>query len=187
MANLQGDRATNTQRLLPLVLLASLLAACARSAATPTPTPAPAKVPVPTPTPAPLLLGDPVDVFVDSNERIYITDWNERRIVRLDAATGKWTSYGWLGEVRPFGIFVDPAGKIYLTETGPGHGRIWCRDDEAGTNMTQFGSFGSGEGHFDQPTGIWVDSSGRILVADWGNSRIVRMDDMLGTNWMTFP
>jgi len=31
-----------------------------------------------------------------------------------------------------------------------------------------------------------VDSAGRIYVADTYNSRIVRIDDMSGTNWTSF-
>ena len=33
------------------------------------------------------------------------------------------------------------------------------------------------------PCGIWGDSQGRVYVADQGNDRIVRFDDMDGTNW----
>jgi len=45
---------------------------------------------------------------------------------------------------------------------------------------------GSGVGQFAQySAAVAFDSSGRIYVADAGNQRIVRMDDMNGTNWTT--
>src|SRR5450631_923951 len=38
-------------------------------------------------------------------------------------------------------------------------------------------------GQFSNPEGLWVDASGKIYVADAGNNRIVRMDDIMGTNF----
>ena len=52
-----------------------------------------------------------------------------------------------------------------------------------GTNWTTFGTSGSAVGQFMNPSGISVDSAGRIYVMDTGNNQLVRMDDMNGTNW----
>jgi len=38
--------------------------------------------------------------------------------------------------------------------------------------LRSFGSYGQGNGQFHGPTGVAVDKSGNILVADWGNARI---------------
>jgi hypothetical protein len=47
-------------------------------------------------------------------------------------------------------------------------------------------AIGSGVGQFAQyGAPVAFDASGRIYVADAGNRRIVRMDDMNGTNWTT--
>jgi hypothetical protein len=59
-------------------------------------------------------------------------------------------------------------------------------DDLKGTNLTTYGTQGSGVGQFYGAYGMAVDSSGRIFVADTYNSRIVRIDDFKGTNWTTF-
>ena len=46
-----------------------------------------------------------------------------------------------------------------------------------GEFLFKFGSHGEGNGQFNAPTGVAVDSNGNIIVADWGNSRIqVRKD-----------
>lgn len=41
-----------------------------------------------------------------------------------------------------------------------------------GEFLFKFGSHGEGNGQFNAPTGVAVDSNGNIIVADWGNSRI---------------
>jgi len=56
-------------------------------------------------------------------------------------------------------------------------------DDMNGANWTTFSGTGSGVGQFAQyASPVAFDASGRIYVADTGNARIVRMDDMSGAN-----
>ena len=83
----------------------------------------------------------------------------------------------------PLAVFLDKAGKIYITDT---NNRIIRMDDMSGANWTEYGSEGNGQGQFSFPLGIFVDSSGKIYIADSGNNRIVRMDDMTGKNWIAF-
>ena len=64
--------------------------------------------------------------------------------------------------------------------------QILRSDDLTGTNQISFGSQGSGVGQFYGAYGIALDSAGRIYVADTYNCRVVRIDDMNGTNWTTF-
>jgi sugar lactone lactonase YvrE len=71
---------------------------------------------------------------------------------------------------------------LYFSNTG----QLVRSDDLDGTNLTTYGTQGSGTGQFYGAYGIALDSSGRIYVADTYNSRIVRIDDFAGTNWTTF-
>ena len=48
--------------------------------------------------------------------------------------------------------------------------------DSLGNFLSEFGEFGSDEGQFNNPAGVAVDSSGRVLVADSSNDRIVVLD-----------
>ena len=57
--------------------------------------------------------------------------------------------------------------------------------DVTGAGWTTFGSKGTGANQFNGPVGIYVDGADRIYVADAGNARIVRMNDMKGAGWMT--
>ena len=71
---------------------------------------------------------------------------------------------------------------LYFSNTG----QLVRSDDLNGTNLTTYGTQGSGVGQFYGAYGIAVDSSGRIYVADSYNARVVRIDDFKGTNWTTF-
>ena len=57
-----------------------------------------------------------------------------------------------------------------------------------GEYISSWGSPGSGEGEFNLPWGLDLDSSGRVYVADWRNDRIQRFSpdgefiDMFGTH-----
>jgi sugar lactone lactonase YvrE len=64
--------------------------------------------------------------------------------------------------------------------------QILRSDDLLGTNQVTFGSQGSGVGQFYGAYGIALDSAGRIYVSDTYNCRIVRFDDMNGTNWISY-
>src|SRR2546427_509626 len=91
--------------------------------------------------------------------------------------------YGTNGVVAT-GTSIDPAGKIYVMDTG--NNQLVRMDDMNGTNWTTLSGIGSGDGQFAQYVApVAFDASGRIYIADTGNRRIVRMDDTSGTNWTT--
>jgi streptogramin lyase len=87
------------------------------------------------------------------------------------------------------GIFVDGRGQIYVADSN--NDRIVRVNDMSGTGWitlgapARFGQFNKPFISFNKPVGIFVDGAGRIYVADAGNGRIVRMDDMVGTGWTT--
>ena len=64
-------------------------------------------------------------------------------------------------------VAVDSFGNIYAVVD---HNVIKFSSD--GTILLEFGSLGSGDGQFDFPRGIAVDSSGNIYVTDTDNHRV---------------
>ena len=83
-----------------------------------------------------------------------------------------------------FGDFIAPAAIAPV-----GDGSVWIIDggnhrlhrleaitelvaDVTGARRATFGGRGSGPGKFQNPTGVAVDSAGRVYVADSGNKRI---------------
>jgi len=68
----------------------------------------------------------------------------------------------------PYGIEAAASGDIYATGF---QGSVW-RVASDGTFITAWGSFGAGNGQFNQPWGIATDATGAVYVADVGNNRI---------------
>lgn len=100
-------------------------------------------------------------------------------------------------------VLADGKQRVYVADAG--FNRITVFDDEGtdaftytvGTalklelyiqanNVRNFGVFGSDVGQFNGPTAIAVGDDNRIYVVDRFNYRIVRIDDINGTNWISY-
>ncbi|MFZ3012824.1 MAG: 6-bladed beta-propeller [Nitrospira sp.] len=131
----------------------------------------------------------PRGVAVDQEDgTVYIVDMGNHRIQKFDTSTNvlpqlltKWGGSSApghassalaqeAGQLRsPWGITVDGAGQLYVTDTG--NHRIEKFDRE-GNFITQWGGFGNGDGQFNFPYGIAVDAKGSVFVVDSGNTRV---------------
>ena len=78
---------------------------------------------------------------------------------------------------EPWGIAVDQAGQIYVSDTWNGRIQVF---DAAGRFLRKWGIFNTTNGELGDanalfgPRGIAIDLEGNLLVADTGNKRIIR-------------
>ena len=64
---------------------------------------------------------------------------------------------------------VDHEGNIYVSFADASVVKVYNRE---GSLMKSFGSMGFKMGEFNFPTGLWIDLTDRIYVADTRNLRI---------------
>lgn len=144
----------------------------------------------------------PTDVHVDEAGNLLICDAGNYRVRRVDAKTGTITTVAGNGQSEPsgdgspaasvalgwpWGIALDGSGSIYVA-VHSGH-RIRKVDTGTGTITTvagdgRGGSAGDGGpatgAHLNYPTGIGVDRSGDLYIADTDNHRIRKVDRISG-------
>jgi DNA-binding beta-propeller fold protein YncE len=150
----------------------------------------------------------PTYIAADSvNNKLYVADTLNDRIVRMDSGTGGTT----LGANRealnvsfnytPEELVVDTDNNtlyLIIRDNGSGGNYFVARYDSGGgattfgANPATFGSKGSGQNQFTAPVNIALDAANnKLFIEDHGNYRIVRIDSgtggtTLGANWEIF-
>lgn len=93
---------------------------------------------------------------------------------------------------QPNDILVAPNGEIYVVEghasSDSANARV-LKFDKTGKLLTTWGTLkGTGDGQYDQPHALAMDSRGRLFVGDRGNNRILIYDQSgkLLDSWTQF-
>jgi hypothetical protein len=148
-------------------------------------------------------LNGPSDVFTDKSDNIYIADLWNNTIRKVDASSGIITTIAGTGSVgysgdgdvainaklnQPAGIFIDTNDNIYIAEYLNGT----IRKINANTNiiMTVAGIGITGFGGDGGPatnaklfcSDIWVDKYGNLIIADYENNRIRKVNNAVAVN-----
>jgi sugar lactone lactonase YvrE len=147
-------------------------------------------------------LNYPSGVALDASGNLYIADYFNRRIRKVTAATGIITtvagngSFGFAGDdgaatsaslERPTGVALDASGNLYIADTF--NYRIRKVDAASGIITTVAGNGNAtfaGDGgaatsaSLYGPTGVALDASGNLYIADRSNQRIRKVDAASG-------
>ena len=147
------------------------------------------------------LFNDPTGVAVDSSGNLFIADGNNNRIREVTAANGTIQTIagtgaaGFSGDKGPASsatfnnitaVFVDTHGNIFIgdyyndrvreisngiVQTVAGNGTYGFSGDNGPATIAEIGG----------PTGLFVDASGNIFIADFNNNRIREVFASTGT------
>jgi hypothetical protein len=130
----------------------------------------------------------PSGITVDSSGNLYVADANNNRIRKItpSGAVTTWAGNSARGSTDgtstaasfygPSGVAIDVSGNLYVADASNNKIRK-INPFGAVTTMAGTGSQGSTDGtgsaaSFYTPTGVAVDTSGVVYVADEGNSKI---------------
>ncbi|HJP62768.1 MAG TPA: putative Ig domain-containing protein, partial [Mucilaginibacter sp.] len=132
----------------------------------------------------------PTGIAIDAAGYIYVTE--ETNIIRRISPTGqvdRWAGSGVAGSADgtytqasfndPAGIAIDAVGNLYVTDRG---NKLIRRitPGQVVTTIAGNGNFGATNGpalsaSFSYPTGIAIDASGTIYIADWGSNLVRKL------------
>ena len=139
-------------------------------------------------------LNTPYAVDADVAGNLYIADYGNNRIRRVEAATGLITTIagtgvaGYSGDGSaatsakinlPYGVAVDVLGNVYVADYGNHRIRKITTGTAvittiAGTGTANYNGDGGAAtvGQLSYPTGVGLDGPGNLYVADAGNHRV---------------
>jgi len=134
------------------------------------------------------LLSEPFGIAVDAWGNVYVADSENNRIVKFDSLGGVTVFAGsttpgaqdGTGAAAsffdPMGLTVDASGNVYVADTGNSKIRKITPSGVvttvAGSGKPGFAEGAANVAQFSAPTGVVIDSSGFLYVADRNNSRI---------------
>jgi DNA-binding beta-propeller fold protein YncE len=132
----------------------------------------------------------PTTIVIDSNGDLFVNERGNERIQKLDPEGNPLLMFGSRGSngsnqfCHMEHIAIDKFDNIYVTDpqSDPGcslEPKVKKFDSE-GNFITEWGSFGEGDGQFIDPEHLAVDSRGYVYVSDRSNNNIQVFRPVMG-------
>ena len=128
-------------------------------------------------------LTQPWALVVAPDGTVFVADTWAHKVTKLDKDLKKIKEWGVGGQTDAGGDPLKLFGPRDITLTADGHVMIVDTGNNRvieytadGDFVRQFGSKGSGDGQFSEPSSIITNASGDIFIADFWNKRIVHLD-----------
>lgn len=113
----------------------------------------------------------PMAVAVDGDD-VYVADNGNNRIQKFNAQGNYLGQWDCTADI--FGLAVDADHHVFVADRA---GNRILKFDTSGNLLASWGTYGTGEGAFDQPWAVAVDGAGAVYVGDYRNRRIQKFDN----------
>ncbi|HWY10459.1 MAG TPA: T9SS type A sorting domain-containing protein [Bacteroidia bacterium] len=141
-------------------------------------------------------LAGPSGITIDALGNLYISDWGNNRIRKVNTA-GVISTFAGTGVAgfngdggnataaqlnSPYGIAVDTSGNLYISDLGNNRirkvNKLGVISTFAGTGVAGFSGDGStaAAAQLNNPIGVAVDVSANVYIADFYNNRIRKVN-----------
>jgi tetratricopeptide (TPR) repeat protein len=131
-----------------------------------------------------LQLSSPSDLYIDSNDRLYVADTGNKRIIVLEADGSLLRSFGDDVLQSPTGVFADSHGSVFVADRGA---KLVYQFDAQGKLTGKFGRPDSplyGKNNSFKPVKVTVDKRGNLYIISEGTTngvvQISPFGDFLG-------
>jgi len=114
-------------------------------------------------------LRSPAALTLDSDNRVYVSDPGNDRVVCYDTFGAYIGSHGEANLHGPQGVDLDRAGYLYVADTG---GDRLCVFSPLGELLLSLGGPGDGPASMRSPMDVAVSGLDRIYLLDSGNDRV---------------
>lgn len=146
------------------------------------------------------MLDNPMGVAIDGDGNLYVADWINRRVRKVDAAgtittfAGSGAAWGDLGDggpataaslAGPWGIATGPGGSLYIADWMGGR----VRKVDSGGTISTFAGTGPGSPQdepgdggpavaavLSNPTDVAVDATGNVYISEGEAGRVRKVD-----------
>ncbi len=128
-------------------------------------------------------LNTPLGLAVDGADNLYISDYGNNRVRKVNAQTGRISTIATVAASWPVGVAVDGVGNVYFADSGYSVVRKVNILGQVSIVAGISGSTGfSGDGaaatgaRLTGPNGVAVDSAGNLYIGDFGNNRVRKVN-----------